>query len=152
MENNLEFIIKSAVLVHYCGPGGDVVIPKGVWEIGWAAFANCRSLTSVVIPEGVTEIGGNAFDGCTNLTNVTIPESVNEIEEINQFDDDMEYSENLIIRAPAGSYAEQYAAEHGIPLEPVPDQLRNGALKQFLPVRFADEGTMEGGYGKHAKS
>lgn len=40
MENNLEFIIKSAVLVHYCGPGGDVVIPKGVWEIGWAAFAN----------------------------------------------------------------------------------------------------------------
>ena len=57
MENNLEFIIKSAVLVHYCGPGGDVAIPKGV-----------------------TEIGGNAFDGCTNLTNVTIPESVNEIE------------------------------------------------------------------------
>ena len=129
MENNLEFIIKSAVLVHYCGPGGDVVIP-----------------------EGVTEIGGNAFDGCTNLTNVTIPESVNEIEEINQFDDDMEYSENLIIRAPAGSYAEQYAAEHGIPLEPVPDQLRNGSLKQFLPVRFAGEGTMEGGYGKQAKS
>lgn len=40
MENNLEFVIKSAVLVHYCGPGGDVVIPKGVWEIGWAAFAN----------------------------------------------------------------------------------------------------------------
>ena len=36
----------------------------------------------------------------------------------------MEYSENLIIRAPAGSYAEQYAAEHGIPLEPVPNQLR----------------------------
>lgn len=129
MENNLEFIIKSAVLVHYCGPGGDVAIPKGV-----------------------TEIGGNAFDGCTNLTNVTIPESVNEIEEINQFDDDMEYSENLIIRAPAGSYAEQYAAEHGIPLEPVPDQLRNGSLKQFLPVRFAGEGTMEGGYGKQAKS
>lgn len=101
MENNLEFIIKSAVLVHYCGPGGDVAIPKGV-----------------------TEIGGNAFDGCTNLTKVTIPESVNEIEEINQFDDDMEYSENLIIRAPAGSYAEQCAAEHGIPLEPVPNQLR----------------------------
>jgi len=40
MENNLEFVIKSTVLVHYCGPGGDVVIPKGVWEIGWAAFAN----------------------------------------------------------------------------------------------------------------
>ncbi len=34
MENNLEFIIKRAVLVHYCGPDGDVVIPKGVMEIG----------------------------------------------------------------------------------------------------------------------
>ena len=138
MENNLEFIIKSAVLVHYCGPGGDVVIPKGVWEIGWAAFANCRSLTSVVIPEGVTEIGGNAFDGCTNLTNVTIPESVNEIEEINQFDDDMEYSENLIIRAPAGSYAEQHAAEHGIPLEPVPDQLRACLISQRVRIGEID--------------
>ena len=125
MENNLEFIIKSAVLVHYCGPGGDVAIPKGV-----------------------TEIEGNAFDGCTNLTNVTIPESVNEIEEINQFDDDMEYSENLIIRAPAGSYAEQCAAEHGIPLEPVPNQLRNGSLKQFLPVRFAGRSSR---YGTTAK-
>ena len=215
MENNLEFIIKSAVLVHYCGPGGDVAIPKGVTEIGGnafdgctnltnvtipesvtiigpVAFADCASLTSLSIPKRMTDIGAGAFTGCAGLADergmvivndilfdysgpdldvtvpegitaisgwdfrrnasVTIPESVNEIEEINPFDDDMEYSENLLIRAPAGSYAEQYAAEHGIPLEPVPDQLRNGALKQFLPVRFAGEGTMEGGYGKHAKS
>ena len=51
MENNLEFIIKSAVLVHYCGPGGDVVIPKGVWEIGWAAFAANRQTVAGFVAE-----------------------------------------------------------------------------------------------------
>lgn len=145
-----------------------VTVPRDT-DIGLLAFVGCEGLADergmvivngilfdysgpdldVTVPEGITAISGWDF---RRNASVTIPESVNEIEAINQFDDDMEYSENLIIRAPAGSYAEQYAAEHGIPLEPVPDQLRNGALKQFLPVRFAGEGTMEGGYGKQAKS
>ena len=152
-----------------CASLTSLSIPKRMTDIGAGAFTGCAGLADergmvivndilfdysgpdldVTVPEGITAISGWDF---RRNASVTIPESVNEIEEINPFDDDMEYSENLLIRAPAGSYAEQYAAEHGIPLEPVPDQLRNGALKQFLPVRFAGEGTMEGGYGKHAKS
>lgn len=67
------FEITGGVLTKYTGPGGDVVIPDGVTEIGSSAFANCGTLTSVVIPEGVTKIGDKAFNGCYNLTSVTLP-------------------------------------------------------------------------------
>jgi len=76
MEHNQDFLIARGVLRHYYGPGGDVMIPEGVTEIGRGAFAHCHSLTGVVIPEGVTEIGDDAFMGCHNLASVTIPESV----------------------------------------------------------------------------
>ena len=104
MSSNLDFVIENGVLKEYSGPGGDVVIPAGVTEIGGSAFAGYTDLTGVIIPEsvkkigwyafqgctglirvtipaGVTEIDGAAFEGCTGLTNVTIPESVTEIEE-----------------------------------------------------------------------
>ena len=47
-----DFIIEDGVLKKYTGPGGDVVIPKGVTEIGRESFAGCQSLRSVTIPEG----------------------------------------------------------------------------------------------------
>lgn len=71
-----EFEIENGVLTKYNGPGGDVVIPSGVTEIGQKAFRNCTSLTSITIPDSVTEIGAGAFAGCTGLTSVTIPDSV----------------------------------------------------------------------------
>lgn len=80
MENNQEFVFsKKGVLTEYNGPGGDVVIPEGVKEIGKRAFQNCTGLTSVVIPESVTEIGYGAFMGCTGLQSVTVPGSVSAI-------------------------------------------------------------------------
>jgi len=80
MESNQDFVIKQDVLTKYNGPGGDVVIPEGVEEIGYCAFLDCTSLTSVSIPEGVTKIAPFAFQGCTDLTSVVIPESVINIE------------------------------------------------------------------------
>ena len=68
-----DFVIEDGVLVHYIGPGGDVVIPNGITSIGDSAFAHCRNLTSVTIPDGVTRIGIWAFFECINLTRVTIP-------------------------------------------------------------------------------
>ena len=97
------FIIEYGVLTGYTGPGGDIVIPKGVTSIGDCAFYDCDSITSVSIPKSVTSIedsafegcssltgimlpnglkniGGGAFDSCTSLTSINIPESVTNIE------------------------------------------------------------------------
>ncbi len=74
-----DFVIENGVLKKYKGPGGDVVVPKGVKEIGWGAFENCKSITTVTIPEGVTEINTCAFRRCERLTGVNIPISTVEI-------------------------------------------------------------------------
>lgn len=80
MKTEQEFVItKKGVLTEYNGPGGDVVIPEGVKEIGKRAFQNCTGLTGAVIPESVTEIGYGAFMGCTGLQSVTVPGSVSAI-------------------------------------------------------------------------
>lgn len=76
MSNANDFVIENGVLTRYTGPGGDVVIPAGVTEIGSGAFFWCRSLTGVTIPEGVVSIGAEAFSKCNSLTSVTLPDSV----------------------------------------------------------------------------
>ena len=45
MENNQDFVIENGILKKYTGPGGDVIIPKGVTEIGSSAFDGCKKLT-----------------------------------------------------------------------------------------------------------
>jgi hypothetical protein len=54
-------------------------------------FSCCTSLTSVDIPRSVTKIDHGAFDGC----------------------------DKLVIKGYAGSYAEKYAKENGIPFEAI---------------------------------
>ena len=81
------FKIENGTLLRYNGPGGDVVIPAGVKQIGVmgnfarevGAFRNRRDITSVTIPAGVTKIGHSAFSGCKALAAVTIPAGVTEI-------------------------------------------------------------------------
>ena len=67
---------------------GEVTIPESityngttysVTTIGYAAFQDCRGLTSVTIPNSVTSIGDYAFYRCRGLTSVTIPNSVTSI-------------------------------------------------------------------------
>lgn len=78
---NDDFVIENGVLIKYTGPGGDVVIPDGVTEIGRNVFNQMDLtcvVTSVVIPDGVTSIGALAFNQ-TPLTSITIPDSVTSI-------------------------------------------------------------------------
>ena len=82
MSNENDFVIEAGVLKKYCGPGGDVVIPRGVMKIGDHAFSGCSSLKSVTIPDGVTSIESFAFSGCRSLISVMIPESVTRIDGI----------------------------------------------------------------------
>lgn len=81
MSNASDFIIENGILKKYVGPGGDVVIPDGVTEIGNAAFIVCEAVTSVVIPEGVTRIGWVAFSACSCLKSISLPDSITSIEE-----------------------------------------------------------------------
>ena len=74
-----EFRIYKSTLLRYFGEGGDVVIPKGVKEIGDHAFSGRVDLRSVTFSNQVTFIGERAFSGCIGLRSVTLPKSLKEI-------------------------------------------------------------------------
>lgn len=74
-----EFVIENGVVVAYNGPGGDVIIPEGVREIGYQAFIVNRNITSVTFPNSLTKINTAAFLGCQNLSDINIPDGMKEI-------------------------------------------------------------------------
>ncbi len=51
-----------------------VIIPNGITEIEYGAFAGCSNLTSITIPESVVDVGIGAFDYCSNLTEINVPD------------------------------------------------------------------------------
>lgn len=55
-----DFVIVDGVLETYTGPGGDVVVPEGVYWIKEKAFRTDGGykITSVVLPEGLIALGG----------------------------------------------------------------------------------------------
>ena len=61
------FVIIRKVLYQYFGPGGHVVIPEGVEEIGPMAFAGHRKVSSVTIPDNVKKIDKSTFVGCEGM-------------------------------------------------------------------------------------
>ena len=76
-----QFEIEGTVLLKYHGPGGHVVIPEGVTEIGrWAFYY--MSVTSVKFPKSLVKLGERAFYGCDGLTRLNLPSSVRIIGEL----------------------------------------------------------------------
>ena len=64
----------------------EVIISKGVEEIGSSAFANCVSLENADLPESIEKIGEEAFYRCENLTGtLTIEENI-KIIDLNAFE------------------------------------------------------------------
>ena len=90
-------------------------IPAGIRTIGPMAFQGCGGLEELTVPEGVTKIRWSAFSGCDRLREITLPASLEDIGT-----DAFEYSKDLLIKAPAGSWAEQYAGENGYTFEALP--------------------------------
>ncbi|MBR6107708.1 MAG: leucine-rich repeat protein [Oscillospiraceae bacterium] len=56
-----------------------VVIGKGITNVGGQCFSECRNLTSVSLSDTVTSIDESAFSNCVSLTSVNIPDSVSNI-------------------------------------------------------------------------
>lgn len=58
---------------------GDVVVPKGIQEIGEFSYAR-SSAASAVLPEGLEHIGYGAFYHCDDMQTVVLPETVRCVE------------------------------------------------------------------------
>ena len=85
MSNASDFVIEDGVLKKYVGPGGDVVVPEGVYVLGDYCFVvpydpegNALPITSISLPNNLTSIGAGAFTTCA-LTEIALPDSVNSI-------------------------------------------------------------------------
>ena len=87
----------------------NVELPGTVETIPTNCFIYSDSLKTVTLNEGTATIEDGVFEDCPVLEKVVIPASVTTIDE-DAFDSDT----TATIYAPAGSYAETYASEHGI--------------------------------------
>ena len=81
MADHAGFVIENGLLTKYDGPGGNVVIPEDVTEIGDGAFRFCGALTDVLIPGGVKRVGKGAFRYCENLRSAALEMDVEEIDD-----------------------------------------------------------------------
>jgi hypothetical protein len=93
---------RTTLRCYPAGKTGGYTIPNSVTEIGEAAFADCRGLTSITIPDSVTEISRWVFDCCRKLTAVT------NLNPNPQISSDVFYKVNLsacTLRVPAGAVA-----------------------------------------------
>ena len=89
-------------------------IPDGVTSISDGAFYKCESLTEVTVPDSLVSIGDKAFFSCASLESLTLPASVTNIHELA-----FSGCEFLVLNAPEGSVAWQYAQDHQLVPEDV---------------------------------
>jgi hypothetical protein len=92
----------------------EVVIAKGVTNVGYAAFCKCNVLKTVVLSNNIVEIGEAAFGSCVSLTELHIPATLVEMDDVAKV---MAFSrcKSLTIYGEAGSFIETVCNEQGIP-------------------------------------
>ena len=73
-----DFLMLGGVLLRYCGSGGDVTVPDGVFLIADGAFQECETVTVVAMPDSVKSVGC-AFSNCKNLKSVKYSDNVSVI-------------------------------------------------------------------------
>ncbi len=116
---------------------GDFVVPQGTETILAAAFDNTE-LMRICLPDGVKEIYDSNLD-LANLEEIYIPASVVAITE-GAFGD----CKNLVIKAPGGSYAIQYATENNIAYEEVAPEvitdMANSKKQEYWILVQGDDG------------
>ena len=116
----------------YCSGLQRLEIQPGVTSVGMGAFSFCKALVSATIPDTVTTLDQSTFYGCENLKWVKLSSNVQTLhfgtfggcdsletvilsENVTEIADGaFVRSSGLTIVAPEGSYAAEYAKEHGI--------------------------------------
>ncbi len=106
---------QSSIVSGTAAISGKLGIPAGISKINGTAFQGCFQLTEVIIPEGVKSIESGAFRACRMLREITVPASVTSIEG----DAFNTYNNTVVIKGPAGSYAQRYCRDNGIRFEEI---------------------------------
>lgn len=108
----LRFRAQKDVLTDYDGTDTEVIIPDylGVYTIGSDVFQGHEALKSVHLPDTVRVIRDDTFKGCTALTEINLSRALLSIGS-----DAFAGCSKLTATCYAGSYAEMYCAENGIP-------------------------------------
>lgn len=115
-------VIDRGAFAYHLKPGEKqlwfpekIILPEGIEEIRSGAFY-CGKDIEIHFPSTVKALPEGCFCAVENLT-LYLPASVEQIGEELAFDSaDTPFK---AFCAPAGSYAEQYAKEHGIPFEAI---------------------------------
>ena len=85
LDNSGNLIISGSGSMSFPGTGSpwkdnsavkNLIIEKGITDIGTAAFSGCVNLVSAAIADTVTQIGTDAFYLCSSLEEAVIPDSV----------------------------------------------------------------------------
>ena len=87
-----------------------LTVENNTIKIGERAFENCATLKKVELPDGLAELYGGVFNSCKSLKSIDLPSSLTIIGE-NAFSG----CDGLTIYGVAGSFAQTYAMEKGIP-------------------------------------
>ncbi len=90
----------------------EILIPEGVESIDEHAFSKCINLVKITFPRSLQRIERNAFQDCCGVDKFVLYGEIDYID-INAFDG----IEDLVIAAPAGSYAMDFALSMGYEFE-----------------------------------
>ena len=106
MSDSVQIVGSKAF--EHCSSLRKVIFSKNLKEIKIMAFMGTK-LSEIQLPEGVTKVGTFAFDLIPTLKSVTLPKSLIEIG-----DNSFSLNKDLVIKAPKGSYAIEYAKKYNI--------------------------------------
>lgn len=84
IQGDYAYELKSdstITIINYGGSDKNLEIPSmidgyTVNEIGYGAFAECKSIETISLPETITKINNYAFSRCSQLKNIDIPTTI----------------------------------------------------------------------------
>lgn len=101
----------------WCAQLREVSLPEGLESVGYQAFSGCTRLASIALPPSIRQIKNRAFFGCRALREVVIPAADVEIS-----GSAFKNCEEIVIIAPRGSTAHEFAKENGIEFREIEEE------------------------------